>query len=138
MCALVGGLVALGPEQPVEPALALGREGRRALDSCAVDRPEYRAEEHALLRLVARDRLGDPRDVRLELVAVCEQRPSLVVEACRHREHGLAERGAARVVRLDGQPGLGRADRKLLPVPGDASREQRVLERVLALRELPP
>ena len=129
-------LVALGPEQAVEPALALGRERRRALDARAVDRVENRAERHPLLVLVAGDGIDDARDVRFEPVAGDEQRAPFLVEGRRDREHRVPERVAARVLGLEREPGLGRPQRQLLPVPGDARGEQGVLERVLLLGEL--
>ena len=75
-----GGLLAFGSEQPVEPALALGREGTGALDARAVDCVEDRAQRDAFLVFVANDRIGNPRDLRLERVAVPEQVSAQVVE----------------------------------------------------------
>jgi hypothetical protein len=93
-------------------------------------------ESVARLRLVAGDRVVDPRHRGLELVARREQRPPLVVEAGRHLEDAGAERVPAAVVRLGGEARLRRPQRELVAVPGDASGEQRVLELVLALGEL--
>ena len=136
MCALAGVCLAVGPEQAVEPPLPLRRERRRALDPRSVDRVENRAKRDALLGLVARDGVGDARDVGLELVPRGEERAALVVEGGRHLEHGGAERVAVGIGGLDGQTRLGRAERKLVVAPGDAGGEERVLERILALGEL--
>ena len=58
------------------------------------------------------------------------------MKEARHLEHGGAERVAVGVGGLDGEPRLGRAERKLVAAPGDAGGEERVLERILALGEL--
>ena len=133
---VAGGLLALGPEQAAEPVVAGGDERRRALDPRRVHGVQDRAEPNPLLVLVARDGIGDARDVGLELVPVAEERAPLVVEPGRDGERRAAERVAAAVVGLDREAGLGRAERQLLPVPRHPRPEQRVLELVLPLREL--
>ena len=103
----------------------------------SVDGVEDRAERHALLVLVPHDRVCDPRDLGLQLVAVSEKRRALGVERGRNLEHGPTQPVATTVVGLDRELRLSGAERQLLPVPRDPGGEQRVLERVLPLGELP-
>ena len=110
-------LLALGPEQAVEPSLALRRERGRALDARTIDRIEDGPKRDLLLVLVARDRIGYARDVGLEPVARGEQRAPLVVERRRDGEHRVAERVAARVLGLERESCLGRPQRQLVAVP---------------------
>ena len=129
-------LLTLGPEQTVEPPLALGRERGRALDARAIDRVEDRTERDLLLVFVPRDRVGDARDVGLEPVSRGEQRAPLAVELRRDAEHGVAERITPGVPGLEREPCLRRPERQLLALPRHARGEQGVLERVLLLGEL--
>ncbi len=129
-------LLAVGAEQPVEPTLALQREGRRALDAGLVDRVEDRAERDPLLGLVARDGVGEPGHLRLQDVSRGEQSAALVVEGGGHIDRRGAEGAAVGVAGLDREPRLRRAKREVLALPRHAGGEEGVLERVLALGEL--
>jgi hypothetical protein len=108
----------------------------RRLDARRVHRIGDRTERHALLGLVARDGIVDPRDVALELVTGAEQRAPLAVEGGGGRDHPLSQRVTPVVVGLGREPRLCGAKGQLAVVPGDARREKRVLELVLPLGEL--
>ncbi len=132
----LGHIVPVRPEEPVEPTRTGRLERLRGLHARRVDGIGDRAERDTLLALVPRDRVADPRDVGLERVALAEQRAALVVQRRRRLQHAAAETVATAVVRLGREARLGGAERKLVSVPRHPRREQRVLERILALGEL--
>ena len=125
-----------GPSRRSSQRSRCGVNAARALDPRLVDGVEDRPERDALLVLVARNGIGDARDVGLELVASGEQRAPLVVERRGDVEHRLTERVAACVLGLDREPSLRRPERQLVAVPRHPGGEQRVLERVLPRGEL--
>jgi hypothetical protein len=129
-------LVALGPEQALEPALAQPRVGtvhgfaRRPEDALDFD------EGDLLLLLAAVDRVGIARELALEPVVVADQLEPLVVEPGRAIEMAPPQLVPVAVVREHGEPRGGRAQRHLLSLPLHAGREDRVLELVVALGQL--
>ena len=128
--------LALGPEQPLEPLLAQLDE--RRLDLLArrhEDRLEL-AQRDLLLLLVARDRIGLAAQVRLELLVRADQVESLLVEVRGAPPVELSELVAILVLGDDRELCERRAQRKLLVLELHACGQLRVLELVVALREL--
>ena len=136
MCALAGVSARSGPSRRSSQRSRCGVNAGVLSTRARSTARRIGTERNALLLLAARHRLGDPRHPGLELVAVGEKGAALVVEAARHGQHGLSERVAPGIGRLDGEPRLCRAEGQLLPVPRDAGGEQRVLQRVLPLGKL--
>ncbi len=129
-------LVAIVPEEAVEPTPPRRIERLGSLDPGGVDRVGDRSQRHLLVRLVTGDRVFDPRDGCLELVPCREERAAFVVEAGRDLDDRGAEGVAAAVVLLGGEPRLRAAERQGVAVPGHARGEKGVLQLVLALGEL--
>ena len=127
---------ALGPEQPLEPAVTQ----TRVFVGRVVCRPAQHALElpqrDLLLGLVACDSVAFAGELALEVVTRDEQLPAAVVETRVELPRQGAELLALRVVGQHGEDRLGRVERKLVAVEGEPCREQRVLELVLSLGEL--
>jgi hypothetical protein len=128
--------VALRPEELLEPcvtqtAVRLGRRIRGG-DEHLLELPQ----RDRLLLLVARDGIALTRELALELLAGDHQRQAVAVEAGRLGTLQLAERLAVRVGVEHGEACLRRAQRHLFAVERDTGAEDRILERVLLLREL--
>jgi len=129
-------LFAVGAEQPVEPALAKLRVGVRRRLGRRDERALELAERDALLLLVPRDRVGLARELGLELLGRAQQVQPVRVELGGALGVELAELLALLVRLEDREPRLCRPQRQLLAPVGDPRGEDRVLERVVALREL--
>ena len=94
------------------------------------------AEIDLLERGAARHRVGLAGELRFESLARPQELEPVVVEGRRSGEHGVTEPVAIGVVVENGEPGLCRTQRHRLAVQLDSAREDRILERVEALREL--
>src|SRR4029453_16969144 len=129
-------LWALRAEQPLEPAVAEEYvRGGRALARLREDGLEL-PQRDPLLLLVSGDGIGLARDLRLELLGGPQPLDPLGVDLRRAVPRRLAELLPLAVVREHGELCLRRADGELFALEVDPGRENGVLERVLALREL--
>ena len=129
-------LLAVRPEQPLEPALA--HRDERPLDrvACRGEHGLELAQRDLLLLLVTRDRVGLLGQVRLELLVRAQQLEPLLVELGRLLPVELAELVALLVVGDHREPRERRAKRQLLALEGQARGEDRVLELVVLLGQL--
>ena len=107
-----------------------------ALVACHSQLLGERSDRDALLLLVSLDRIDGPRELGRELVLGAHQLSPSFVEAGGRIAVHFAELLAVAVRRQDGEPGLCRPERDLFALERDALGEDRVLECVLALREL--
>jgi hypothetical protein len=128
--------LALGAEQPLEPALAealerFGGGGARAVE----DRGQL-WQRDALLLLVPLNRVGDPRQLGSQVFVCRQQLEPVVVEARGRVAVEDAELLASVVLGEDCQHRLGGAQRHFLTAERHAGGEDCVLELVAALREL--
>jgi hypothetical protein len=131
-----GLILAVRPEQPLEPAFA--HRDERTFDLVArrsEDRLEL-AQRDLLLLLVTSDRVGLLGQVRLELLVRAQQFESLLVELGRLLPVQLTELVALLVIRDHCKTRERRAKRQLLTLEGQARGENRVLELVVLLGQL--
>src|SRR5581483_2239419 len=94
------------------------------------------AQRDRLLLLVARDGIGLPADVGLELLARFEEHASLLVELRRRRALEAAELLAVSVVVEHREARLRRPERELFAAERHPRLQDRVLERIVLLCEL--
>ena len=95
-----------------------------------------RTDRDALLLFVSLDRIDRPRELGRELVLGAHQLSPSFVEAGGRIAVDVAELLSVAVGRQDREPGLCRPERDLFALERDPLGEDRVLECVLALREL--
>ena len=131
-----GNGFALGAEQALEPAVPELAVRSGALVACHSQLLGERTDRDALLLLVSLDRIDGPRELGRELVLGAHQLSPSFVEAGGRIAVHFAELLAVAVRRQDGEPGLCRPERDLFALERDPLGEDRVLECVLALREL--
>jgi hypothetical protein len=129
-------LVAVGAEQTVEPALAQCEEARARLLGRGDERRLELTERDLLLLLAPRDRIRLAGELGLELLARAQELEPRVVEGRGRVRVQISELVPVAVLGQDREPRLSRAERQLLAAEGDAGGEDRVLERVVALRQL--
>src|SRR5262249_9307307 len=128
-------LLALRPEQLLEPALAQRRERKRRVVARGFQRRRQLVQGDALLLLVALDRVGDARELGRELLAGCDQLEPVGVEARARVGLELAELLAIGIGRQHRELRLRVPKRHLLAAERDPLCEQPVLELVLLLDE---
>ena len=126
----------LRPEQPREPSPTQLLVRRRGVLRSAAQHAFELAEGDPLVGLVACHRIELAREAAFEVVPGDEQLPAALVEARVELPRQLPELFALRVVGEDRELRLGRAQRKFVAGVRQPCREERVLELVLAFREL--
>ena len=128
--------LAIGAEQPVEPAVAQLDEACRRRLGGPDEHALQLAQRDPLLLLVPSDRIGIAGDVDLEPLALLEQRAPVRVEPGRLGALELTELFAVDIRVEHRKPRLRRAQRHLLAAKRHACGEDRVFERVLLLNKL--
>src|SRR5919198_6769809 len=108
------------------------RDGRARLGKRPLELPQ----RDRLLLLGALDRILGPGDLGLETLAGAKNLEPLVIERRREIPGAAAELVAIGVRRKHREPRPGGPQRQLLPAEVDPRRQDRVLERVLALGQL--
>ena len=127
---------AFGAEQLLEPGVAKPAVGIRRRIRRGDERALELVQRDRLLLRIPPDRIGIAGDVGLEQLARLEQRAPIGIERGRPGALELAELFAVGVGVEDCELRLRGAQRQLLAAERDARTEDRVLERILLLRDL--